>query len=1267
MDDAGTRELDDIAADGGSDAISDGTRTPGSRASSASVPLVSLASHYEEPHHKPYLQRLEEAVKDNRNRNIALTGRYGTGKSSVLDQFENNHKDTTLRLGISTLGPDNEDSSKTNRIQKELVKQLIYSASEPTLRRSRFSRPTTLSTRRAIREAAGGIALVLLLLVLLGWLPPLEGTEHGAPWQQKVAIWVLFAMALVAAATVLRRVMHEQFFVSDVSAAGAAVTLTKHTHTYFDEYLDEIVNYFDAESPEFVILEDLDRFNDPRIFEALRELNTLLNNTPKRVEKVKEGKSLRFIYAVRDSLFERLGTDTQEEGDDAATAETVRANRTKFFDVVIPMVPFISHRNARELLDQLLTDAHITDIDRPLVTLVAQHATDMRLLVNMRNEYLVFAERLLEADKQAPGLTPNGVFALVAYKNFHLGDFEQISRQGSDLDILYKYRRVLVRSNVARLEARKRDLLRVRGRDHAKADVAVRLGTRLEAVAEATKAASPSYGPSNYLLRYSVGDTGYQPDQISEPSFWKAVVEEGQVEIQATGNPDADGTRLLALAGDQLRSVFPEGLEAGRWDQVDQEQLRDELAQVDHDVMFLRGADFSDLAQNGQFTVTVPASGQGEVAEQDQAFSRLVDVTLKSDLAGDLLKRGHLDQNFALYAAQFYGDFTGVDVATFIVQAVQANTMEIDTGFTSPGAIENLLEEAGDDFTHTISAYNIAVLDHLLKDRQELAVNVVDHMISNFDQNARQFLAAYLSAGSQRTALAAELGACGWRLAFTHLASSDDVPDDVRPTLVDAALLGADAQKEYDLDSAVADYIVETYPQMTAFTAQQDESASQTVLTLLNSAGVLIPDLTSVHESLRARLVDQELYQLTAPNLRAALEVNGEMAADVSLDRVRSAEVVYRFCLANPGQYLAAVEDDISTPHTILTPDTLLAVLTDAAERWSTEHIGVLVAGAAPESALKTLTGAPVSTWPALAGARLFRASLPNVATYLDEVGSVDDQLGQFLVFAGQIDADEQQPDPAGGQEGDTPDQSEEPHRPHKDAVAVAILSARGAIESPEKRVALARSLDLSAPLPADRIKLEGGDLLALLIEHNLVEDDAPTFSHFRAAGWSALEPAIAKSENVTEFMTPDLINGMVAQLFNSPLTRDKVGPQVLAALAQYVPADDAAALTSAAHFAITTNMAVPLDQVQRVAATGPDARDATMKLLQMAPPEPTDIVATLNNLGKPYSYLSTREEAVFEVPYDDAHKAVFGVLKEADICSFAKKALQDFATVKIK
>ncbi|GAA1961466.1 hypothetical protein [Microbacterium aquimaris] len=81
------------------------------------IKLRSLAPEYRGDHHNAYVRHLENAVGEKRNRNIALTGRYGAGKSSVLDEFERNHRDKTVRISINTLGPDKNDQDLTNRIQ----------------------------------------------------------------------------------------------------------------------------------------------------------------------------------------------------------------------------------------------------------------------------------------------------------------------------------------------------------------------------------------------------------------------------------------------------------------------------------------------------------------------------------------------------------------------------------------------------------------------------------------------------------------------------------------------------------------------------------------------------------------------------------------------------------------------------------------------------------------------------------------------------------------------------------------------------------------------------------------------------------------------------------------------------------------------------------------------------------------------------------------------------------------------------------------------
>jgi hypothetical protein len=100
-------------------------------------------------------------------------------------------------------------------------------------------------------------------------------------------------------------------------------------------------------------------------------------------------RSIRFVYALRDSIFEQLGTDSQAEGD-SAQAEASLANRTKFFDLVVPIVPFITHRTARDLLTDVLKPDALpegTAVSPELIDLTARHLPDMRLLKNIRNEY----------------------------------------------------------------------------------------------------------------------------------------------------------------------------------------------------------------------------------------------------------------------------------------------------------------------------------------------------------------------------------------------------------------------------------------------------------------------------------------------------------------------------------------------------------------------------------------------------------------------------------------------------------------------------------------------------------------------------------------------------------------------------------------------------------------------------------------------------------------------------------------------------------------
>jgi hypothetical protein len=1330
-----TAESQTPASQAAPDTTSDAT--PSARAKkSADMPLESLTPRYVEAHHGTYLRRLEQAVKNPDNLNIALTGRYGAGKSSVLDKFAAEHDKEVLRLAISTLAPGEEGESTTNRIQKEIVKQLLYGASEKVGRNSRFNKIAVLSWPKAFWQSAAVVVPLGVLATVFGVLPRLKWPGDDVVTGWRLLMWVVVGTLVTGLVSVVRMLTYGRFNVSDVSAGGAGLTLTAAPKTFFDKYIDEIVHYFAQESKDIVIFEDLDRFEDPHIFEALRELNVLLNNTPERRRKrggtaVGRTEPLRFIYAARDSVFSKIDAGivkNESKGNDAgpdqtaqdsqatqpspsnlgltptptpspeldeAAAETLRANRTKFFDVVIPLVPFISHRNARDLLSRLLEDRGITGIDPRLVSTVAQHCTDMRLMRNMCNEYLVFAERLLEPpkpNKTAPGLNATHLFALVVYKNFHLEDFENITRRESDLDKVYDFAQRLIRDTITAHEERIRDLLKNPERFRAREPRANRLAQRLDLLASNVRGSHSSrYGAQWGYYRFKVGNREFDADKVSHYGFWAAVAKACTLDIVLAQQPSGGQTTVgQAFDEDGLRMFAPEALDADRWAAFDQDTIDTEVAKKESEIDELRRADFVDLAKT-RFTLTLEDGEAAarkltslETPEGPHTFTQLMEATLKSKLARELVRRGYIDRNFSLYGAQFYGNFTGVDVANFMVQHVQPNVMNIDYDLSRPkegdreGAAANLLleaEEAGEDLLNTVAAYNIDLVNHLLATDHAGADTVVTHLITGWPgQKARSFMAAYFTAKkARREKLAARLAQCRWREVFTYLTTDDDVPTDARVMLVNAALASFDPHAAYDLDDDVRDFVTDNYRSMPVFTGNSEpeweqhapaeelvehpsERLPERLDEMLRRGKVLFPELAPLRDDIRKLVVEGNRYLLTADNLRTVL--NLDSTEPVPLDAVADSEAgtqtVYARCLTNMTRYLAAVDEDDRTDYAVTAPETLVKVLGDVVEQWTEEQVteneqapdptelADLLAHTSSGALLGSLREAPQVTWKALAEAKLFRASLANLEAYrAHEGGTVREHLAALLRAARRIQVDEP---------GDTLDA--DGNELDRQAAAVAILNARTL--APQVRVDLVSSLGAATPLPVDGITAEDSDLFARLLEHGLVDDDEATFTHLRTGGWAALGPAIKVSGNTVSVVTADLLEGMVSDALSDSDTAGKVAEKVLNDVDSYVPEDHWDALDAVASYAHTHRVALTSATVRRIARVGHEHGGPNvprmLRLLGATAPAASadDIVETFLHLGDPYDRI-TEHGRKFDVDYDDLHDQLLRVLDSAD------------------
>nr|ELR5080663.1 hypothetical protein [Providencia stuartii] len=187
------------------------------------------------------------------------------------------------------------------------------------------------------------------------------------------------------------------------------------TDSYFDRYLNEVIYLFEKSNADAIVFEDIDRFEKTSIFERLREINTLLNNHL----GVNNEEPIRFFYLLRDDLF-------------------ASKDRTKFFDYIMPVIPFVDGNNSYEKLKNILNEFNL---DSKFLKGGAIYVDDYRILKNIYNEYVIYYRKLTLKNKcnESSSIEPNKdkLLAFIIYKNLFPIDFSSLqNNKGYVFDII---------------------------------------------------------------------------------------------------------------------------------------------------------------------------------------------------------------------------------------------------------------------------------------------------------------------------------------------------------------------------------------------------------------------------------------------------------------------------------------------------------------------------------------------------------------------------------------------------------------------------------------------------------------------------------------------------------------------------------------------------------------------------------------------------------------------------------------------------------------
>lgn len=1115
--------------------------------------LVPLTPEYLAEEHGSYVAAIESALANGQVRNIALSGNYGAGKSSIMREVARRQDNRIVELSLSTLAPIEasllDDSvpiqatTPTNRIQQEIVKQLLYREYPSRTPGSRFRRIERFRWWRATGVSVLLGFVVAVIFLLAGWT--IKIASVFTPYVN-IGVWAHLVIWSAAAliALLVSRLFYGKMHIQQFSAGSATVTLSESSVSYFDQYLDEIVYFFEVSGRDVVLFEDIDRFNDSHIFETLRALNTLLNAS----RQIK--KPIRFIYAIKDSIFDRFGLELEGRRcntevlttDDPAQAEAIRANRTKFFDLVIPVVPFITHRSARNLALQLLGQLE-HQVAPELLDLATQYTPDMRLLKNVRNEFIVFRDRIFSGDGKQLNLSETELFAMMLYKNTHLADFENIRLGHSKLDILYKLSRELVRESIERIEGELRVLRQQITRINGASARSARLGQRLLAHVQRTaQAAGYQVQNSNYAL----AGAKISPDDLKGAQFWISFV-----------SPDANLVlqwrnsyygQELSFSRESIAAALDDPLDIESWNEAAREALTEQIDEKMDDIKFLRSADLGALIKRPKFLV--------QYQESKQSFEAIAKIILTPGLAYQLVRAGYINRNFTLYTSTFHGDRVGAAATNFIIHHVERDLMDHHFEL-EPEDVDAVVRERGKNALKEPALYNIAILDRLLATDID-AADIIIRSLVGLEEHQTNFLKAYLTAGNERLRLIERFTVASTRV-LTYLVNQAELDDASRLELVNVALAHLTPSKQR-IDSAVSVYLSAHYAELTTLTSDATGPAqAERISVLFGDVGIIVTSLKPLGRQTRTSFVSRNLYEITYQNLAIAVDNSTTMALDFIRDR---SETVYGYTLRNLNKYLDAID---GTSATINAREHFLAVIEDILSL-EAPCISDVIGRAAPDCEITDLREVSEEAWSALAEHRCFPPTFSNVSKYVVARGEVDAHLAKILTASAEIT--------------DTNTEDEK----SKTELAFAILAAADHLSSAALRAELVESLSLEDYLIVDKIAAEVGSLFAHLLRKNLIADDAASYGHLAGTDWPTRKAFIQESRSFSSYITPALVGEDLTALLASDEIDSTIKNLVVEQAAMYAEVADLRGLNELARFATNSGGELSPDVIQKMA-----------------------------------------------------------------------------------
>jgi len=361
-------------------------------------------------------------------RNIAVSGAYSAGKSSVMESYKAKHNEKQFihislahfeeaiqntELVIPKQNENKLENFNESMLEGKILNQLIHQIPPNQIPQTNFRIKSEIVPIKVLLWAASVIGFILMFLHIIffdNWKVYVDSI--ATTWIKDIlslsaknsSAFISATICAVLATFLLYQIITVQInkgVFKKLKADKFEIEIFEGSEdSYFDKYLNEVLYLFEKCGADAIVFEDIDRYNNNGIFERLREVNNLINV---QRSKRRDTKPLRFFYLLRDDIF-------------------VTKDRTKFFDFIIPVVPVVDGSNSYDQFIKHLTDSGVWDLfDEAFLQGLSLYIDDMRILKNICNEFLIYNSRLNITE-----LNHNKLMAMITYKNLFPRDFSDL-------------------------------------------------------------------------------------------------------------------------------------------------------------------------------------------------------------------------------------------------------------------------------------------------------------------------------------------------------------------------------------------------------------------------------------------------------------------------------------------------------------------------------------------------------------------------------------------------------------------------------------------------------------------------------------------------------------------------------------------------------------------------------------------------------------------------------------------------------------------------